>query len=302
MSSERAAVAREVLTEFTEYFSENFASTVTHRDLVAKFTAERYPSPPAPETVTVAHNGRDVEWWRDGKNWRSNDDWWFPVATREGDFICRIASDARVLGEKEARIAELEDAAKERESLIARLDANCVTLQSERDAALRALEERSALGNETPTQFIPVNGAAVIGATSCNVAGCRCGEVGGPAAACDVSSITQSGAASSDESSAASPSPAPIPLGATRRWWLVIDSDGNVSVANSLTTAREWAETWAAADKMAYSVVPVIEAVAARETVERVKLEVMNAYLNSGNWDVTARAALSAAGFTLEGA
>lgn len=171
MSSDRAAVAREVLTEFTEYFSENFASTVTHRDLVAKFTAERYPAPPAPETVTV--NGVQytrLEGDRAYGKWQSRDYGIFHGP--ENVLLNRIASDARVLAERDARIAELEkenqtlrdangnlktgnhndwvrwnkvrgaleDAAQERESLIARLDANCVTLQSERDAALRALD------------------------------------------------------------------------------------------------------------------------------------------------------------------
>lgn len=146
MSSDRAAVAREVLTELLE-FANARAETVSD---TKQFMRERYPAPP--ETVTVTHNGRDVEWQRDGKNWRSNDDWWFPVATREGDFICRIASDAHVISEREARIKELEDELTELRPLakgandtindLMRTQDLLKARTAERDAALRALEEK----------------------------------------------------------------------------------------------------------------------------------------------------------------
>ena len=105
-NADRAAVAREVLTELREWRGSKYG---TVEDVIA-FMSEHYPAPApaAPVTVTVRHNGRDVTWRLDGNRWRSSDDWWFPLATREGDFISRIAADARVIEGQNARIAELE--------------------------------------------------------------------------------------------------------------------------------------------------------------------------------------------------
>lgn len=54
--------------------------------------------------------------------------------------------------------------------------------------------------------------------------------------------------------------PPPAPCVVPRRWWLVIDADGNVSVANAEETAREWAMKWSMTDKITYTVVAVVEA------------------------------------------
>ena len=104
---ERAATAREVLTEAVEHMSARDAVVAAHE--LAKLRDERYPAPAAPVTVTV--NGyafspviRKDETWveSDGCCWRHDDH------TGRGPLFSRIAADAQVITAKDARIAELE--------------------------------------------------------------------------------------------------------------------------------------------------------------------------------------------------
>ena len=106
-NADRAAVAREVLTEAADHFGRNgevFAENATRH-----YCATRYPTPPAPETVTVTYrDGYMVTLVRLGEDWKNESSG--RVVTDEPLIATcdRIASDARVIHERDARIAELE--------------------------------------------------------------------------------------------------------------------------------------------------------------------------------------------------
>ena len=76
--ADRAAVAREVLTELEQHFRDDPLQGLgaTAATVVKWFRDEHYPAPPAPETVTVAmRDGASQTLTRDGNEWRlSNGD------------------------------------------------------------------------------------------------------------------------------------------------------------------------------------------------------------------------------------
>ena len=89
--SDRDQVAREATLQLVNEFTDCGTLLPGQSYVMREYIDREYPAPAAPVTVTVRHNGRDVTWRLDGNRWRSSDDWWFPLATREGDFISRIA-------------------------------------------------------------------------------------------------------------------------------------------------------------------------------------------------------------------
>ena len=101
-NADRAAVAREVLTEFKAFV---VGRKMLFDDCeIDEYMDTHYPAPPAPVTVTV--NG--VEWQRtSGNRWKRADTERWPIVTDTFDAYDRIAADAR-------RIAELE---KERDDM-----------------------------------------------------------------------------------------------------------------------------------------------------------------------------------------
>ena len=120
---ERAAHAREVLTVAIEHMAARDAVIAAHE--LTTLRDERYPAPPPPVTVTVGDwkcsvvpHARDciVEHIQRAQ---------LPFTSPQGaplyECVLRIAADAAVIAEKDARIVELE---------------------RERDAARRALEEK----------------------------------------------------------------------------------------------------------------------------------------------------------------
>lgn len=354
-NADRAAVAREVLTEYADILRD--AGQTLSEAEVRRYVREHYPAPPAPETVTV-DDGVFRTVWTDvlnGVRWEAKGDGLRAAQVAvfgHAAALRRIASDARVIHERDARIAELETqlqraldgavfhekrahhAEQERDAARARIaeleellrdqprllydsmwqaidrmgdavgtltgpGSNChvtatrvcetiETLESERDAALRALEAYQ-------------NGIGPMGSK-----GEGCGEVGVSTAAHGGSGATQP---DQGESPVAAPSPAPIPLGETMevdgvKWartelgwnggaWRYHDSSTVARVLTALYRARH--------------------PVATRETVERVAKAIDDADSDSlcPVWDVMtvhqksvlcdmARAALTAAGFTLE--
>lgn len=111
-NADRAAVAREVLTEAlvamkrAGYAEKELWELQRHMDDVA-------PAPPAPETVTVlTRRGVSVEWARNEQgSWHSNHGtWvtWVPLDHIASELFDRIAADAQVIAAKDKRIAELE--------------------------------------------------------------------------------------------------------------------------------------------------------------------------------------------------
>ena len=111
-NADRAAVAREVLTEAlvamkrAGYAEKELWELQRHMDDVA-------PAPPAPETVTVlTRRGVSVEWARNEQgSWHSNHGtWvtWVPSDHIASELFDRIAADAQVIAAKDKRIAELE--------------------------------------------------------------------------------------------------------------------------------------------------------------------------------------------------
>jgi len=109
--ADRAAVAREVLTEYADILRD--AGQTLSEAEVRRYVREHYPAPPAPETVTVTFRDGSTETLslRDGK-WQSGTGLLYDELI-ERACLDRIASDARVLKERDARIAELEEEARE---------------------------------------------------------------------------------------------------------------------------------------------------------------------------------------------
>lgn len=179
MSSDRAAVAREVAKEVLAELrrccvtwepTARVLGNVQAVEIINAVDALLGAAPPAPETVTV-NLGTEILYLRDDELWIDGS--CAIVAFPESRMSCalsRIASDARVIAARDARIAELEKAVQDQprtlyDSMWQAIDrmgdavgaltgpgSNChvtaqrvcetlETLQSERDAALRALEE-----------------------------------------------------------------------------------------------------------------------------------------------------------------
>jgi len=306
MSSDHTA-AREALMEFVRVHREKGFTTIS--DLAESWCDERFPAPPAPETVTVDWDGASCVLARNEKaGWNNKFGLESFCAGSFNAAMCdRIASDARVLKERDARIAELEvelhetrerqlpmvrlrdEAYRQRDAAHARIAELETQLQraldgavfhekrahhaeQERDAALRALEEKAG------------------------------GEVGVTTAACGGSGVTQPESSNSGESSVAAPSSA-APSPAPRRWLVVALRDGRAMyIYEDNKIGAQLAE--AAAQPEGRSVVPVVEAVATRETVERVRKALRQAFratrVGEDFTENCTRAALTAAGFTLE--
>ena len=135
--ADRAAVAREVLTEIANAHRElGFTAIV---DVMESWRDEHYPAPPAPETVTVTVGRRawtrDVDGW-----WVHNSDISHDVCgprSTIGEMCDRIASDARVIRELE-RSRDGWDADARREA------GNVLYWRGERDRAIDAIQERDA--------------------------------------------------------------------------------------------------------------------------------------------------------------
>ncbi len=89
--------------------------------------------------------------------------------------------------------------------------------------------------------------------------------------------------------------PAPIPLGAPRRWWLVVDDSGDLFAYSREHHARNvWGNL--------AQIVPVLEARVTRETVDMAATKIREEIdgLRWGEAIDCVRAALSALGLTVE--
>ena len=299
MSNDRAAVARGVLTEIANAHRElGFTAIV---DVMESWRDEHYPAPPAPETVTVGddvYSRRGDTWYVGGFN--------IGLTLRHRELLDRIASDARVIQERDARIAELEvelhetrerqlpmvrlrdEAYRQRDAARARIaelenelrraldgtvfhEKQAYEARTERDAALRALGEKGeGLGGDSRP-----NGDAV-------------------------------------GNSAGQPpqqTPAPIPLGAV----VEVENDSFSPYRHDTSgwrTLGRGAGGYVVQDNGWGHIITALyharHPVATRETVERVALAVRDADLSRSYlvpmhvYHKLARAALTAAGFTLE--
>ena len=284
-NADRAAVAREVLTEMAQRFREDPLRTLgeTGAQVVEAHRDEHYPAPAAPETVTVlTRRGVSVEWTRkEPGSWHSNHGTWVPADHISAELFARIASDARVLAELRDEIANSN---KHQVDELESWNKRCAQLERERDAALRALEEKG-LGARTPN--------------------------------------------SEDTETPLSSSPAPIPLGAVVDHltdainWLM--GCGHAFEPGASQPRRRvppywWRSEFAKRAGITYDAERGVSAlphpVATRETVERVAAAIYHRKVVKSiapAWSIAtlatreecfdhARAALSAAGFTLEGA
>ena len=213
MSSDRAAVAREVLTEIAEHLRSYGDSNAPLQSVVQQYRDEHYPAPAAPVTVTVRRSGGSdtTLYLRENDGWYRPDGAWFASAESEvGSFLFRIASDERRIEELEAANASLK-AEIDRISAM-RQDAlgELVRVGHERDEARRALDDlksRAALGDRDARAAL----AAQVQAATSQGEG---HEVGVSAATCGGSGAAQPVSSNTGELSAAAPSPAPIPHGA----------------------------------------------------------------------------------------
>lgn len=294
MPNDRAAVAREVLTELLE-FANARAETVSD---TKQFMRERYPVPPAPETVTVVNDGVRVTLARNARGGWNNafGNECFVATSFSADLCDRIASDARVIAERDARIAELDDELTELRPLAKGANDTINDLMhtqdllkartAERDAALRALEE--AKNRPCP---------CAVASKTLEDEMSHGEEPECPAAAARL----------------AATAPAPIPLGAV----LEVEGDPDSSyervsggwirectprVMRVQRLEKVYRDDDAAWGNMLTRYYHARHPVATRETVERVEEAIDEAASNTHSLREMARAALSAAGFTLEGA
>lgn len=267
-NADRAAVAREEVLRFLdeahrEGTPELFRLTGAQYSYLSGRAQATYPA--APEAVTVEVDGVPVSLTREPQRVVCLRGGVVPIALYAPESLAmfdRIASDARVIQERDARIAELEQLLRDQPLLlydsawqaIDRMGdavgaltgpgSNChttahrvcetiETLKDERDAALRALEASK-------------------------------GEAGATVAASEP--------LASESPAATSPSPAPIPLGAT----VVVEGDKDSPYT---LTILGWADkhgyAWENDNSLARA--PMLAAiyrarhpVATRETVERV--------------------------------
>ncbi len=301
--ADRAAVAREVLTELEVWLDNGDRPTVA-AGVIREFKTQRYPAPAPPETVTVTVGGR--VWAREVDGWwvhhsDTSHDVCGPKSTI-GEMCARIASDARVIRELE-RSRDGWDADARREA------GNVLYWRGERDRAIEAIKERDARIAELETQLQRALDGAVFHekrahhAEQERDAALRAlEEAKGEAGA----TVAASEPLASESPAATSPSPDPVPLGAT------IEVDG----VKWARTELGWSGgAWRYRDSS--TVARVLTAlyrarhpVATRETVERVAEALFLSSEQSKfqrettlvvrHWHDLARAALTAAGFTLE--
>ena len=300
--ADRAAVAREVLTEIANAHRElGFTAIV---DVMESWRDEHYPAPPAPETVTVGddvYSRRGDTWYVGGFN--------IGLTLRHRELLDRIASDARVIEDmsqrhtdvcekwsdenrrrvqlteriaaQEARIAELETQLQRALDGAVFHEKRAHHAEQERDAAWRALERERA-ANDTRIEYGTEPRGVVISGTLEEVKG----EAGATVAASEP--------LASESPAATSPSPDPIPLGETvtvdgAKWartelgwnggaWRYHDSSTVARVLTALYRARH--------------------PVATRETVELVRNTLLDTMLLPP-YD-RAKVLLTAAGFTIQ--
>ncbi len=211
--ADRAAVAREVLTELEVWLDNGDRPTVA-AGVIREFKTQRYPAPAPPETVTVTVGGR--VWAREVDGWwvhhsDTSHDVCGPKSTI-GEMCARIASDARVIRELE-RSRDGWDADARREA------GNVLYWRGERDRAIEAIKERDARIAELERQ-----GAVIVGDCLAAQHARRKAEAERDAALRALeekgAGTLPKGASASEESQAAGSlreaptSPAPIPLGA----------------------------------------------------------------------------------------
>lgn len=273
----------------------------TAATVVKWFRDEHYPAPPAPETVTVAfRDGSTLTLClRDGK-WQSGTGLPYDELI-ESACLDRIASDARVLKERDARIAELEKELHEtceRQLPLVRLRAEAYRqrdeARAERDAAWRALEAMRLTPAQSAGSLQPTSQGKGLG----KINGAEQAPAEEPA----------------DRRVTVDAAPAPIPLGA------VVEVEGEGGVESWVWDGKLWtsgggvmpfeAVRWRAL--MLTALYRAQHPVATRETVERVAEVCMRArhpacfawdYVTGevkDEWRNIARAALTAAGFTIQ--
>ena len=278
----RDQVAREVLTPFLAELTE----WPEAHAFGERYMQRHFPAPAAPVTVTIGlWTYTDA-----GDQWDAGPLW----VAKSSDFglaISRIAADAQELAKRDARIAELEKECAHQTDMANQADVACSIALRERDEARQAL----ALANDN-TRLWRERVTTGLGA-----------------------STTEEGHVERSSTSAPaqqSPSPAPIPLGAQRRWLLVVDAEG---IAHECAEANEMEQALRDLQDVERTyhekgrVVPVIEAVADAATVERVESEIANAFadcmgvmgVTPADMDPTrkrayARAALRALGYTIQ--
>lgn len=242
-------------------------------------------APPAPETVTVdgVTYTNDCEGtWYDASG--------YTMASWVCKFLTRIASDACVLKDRDARIAELETQLQRALDGAVFHEKRAHHAEQERDDALRALERERA-ANDTRIEYGTEPRGVVISGTLEEIKG----EAGATVAASEP--------LASESPAATSPSPDPVPLGA------VVEVDNLTWEWRDGTDFRlGWYESVCggfAVDYRAAYLTALYHArhpVATRETVERVAKAIDDTHHGIGavlRYRL-ARAALTAAGFTVQ--
>lgn len=223
MSSDRAAVAREVLTELANW---NMARVETLKDAM-RFRDERYPAPAAPVTVTVVDgDGVQMKWKKgEGGYWVTDSGHVLSPASWAHSFAERVASDARRIEELERELESATERERARWVREQELDRERQEAICERDEARRLYRESEAaraLANDN-TRLWRERVTTGLGA-----------------------STTEEGHVERSSTSAPaqqSPSPAPIPLGATvevegTRWVLGTGDDEEEWCTDDGTTTR----------------------------------------------------------------
>ena len=296
MSSDRAAVAREVLTEYADILRD--AGQTLSEAEVRRYVREHYPAPHAPETVTVTFRDGSTETLslRDGK-WQSGTGLLYDELI-ERACLDRIASDARVTQERDARIAELENELRRALDGAVFHEKRAHHAEQERDAALRALEEaKVAIGAalaELTSRKNDKHRAQYAYDALAPFEGKGLGKINGAEQA--------PAEEPADRRVTVDAAPAPIPLGET------MEVDG-VKWARTELGWNGGAWRYRDSSTVARVLTAIYHArhpVATRETVERVALAVRDADLSRSYlvpmhvYHKLARAALTAAGFTLE--
>lgn len=323
---ERAAMAREVLTQLVNEFTdgtigEPFRLTPAQRARMLGYIDREYAAIPLGAVVEVAGTRWTLGTADDDEEWCTEDG----AVTRTHDHDAALSAlyhARREAEESRERIAELEEernalgaTADEAERMLAEWAAKCGAAERERDEARRALaaKQDQGLGASAPNSegqgpMIPTDGPPSPAPSAPRR--CRFVEADGTP-----SELYEWGAKSPAPASApcghtnTSPSPdsSHARVSAPRRWWLVVDCEGTPR------EAFEWDERRIAdADAAAYgrtgdpyaphAVVPVIEARVTRETVERVAAAV-NSQTGALDWPTAtrcARAVLRALGYTIQ--
>ena len=298
MPNDRAAVAREVLTDMAKGLEARGFTVIV--DITESWRDEHYPAPPAPETVAVDVYGTPVTFRRSADAWliTSAGGGLIPHARRIADAkLDRIASDARVIPELE-RSRDVWDAEARSEA------GNFLYWRGERDRAIEAIKERDAriaelekALEEQPSKLYDSMWQAI------DRMGDAVGALTGPGSNCHVTArrVCETIETLKSERDAANARIAELETQLQRAL------DGAVFHEKRAHHAEQ--ERDAALRALEASKHPV----ATRETVERVAKAIDNADSDSlcPVWDAMtvhqksvlcdmARAALTAAGFTLE--